>query len=172
MRRHIRQPRDERGAALVLAILFMVVVGAVGGGVVASISSGIHDGAALAQARNREYAADAAIETSIARVRLQTANNATTCGSPQGYTFENNPQVLIHVDCANTPAVVAQSDGTLVAQNNVIFTACLQSGPSPGATCNTVTGPTGNGTIITADVSFPGSGSAVTTHVLSWSVNG
>ena len=168
--RLIRQ-HDERGASLVLAIVFMVVVGAIGSSVVASVSSGIRSGTSLATARNREYAADAAIETAIARVRVQTANNTTTCASPLGIPFEN-PQVLVHVDCANTPAVVAQPGGTLVAQNNVIFTACLQSGPPPGAACNTVTGPAGNGTIISAAVNFQLNGSTVATHVLSWSVNG
>ena len=168
IRRTRRIRRDERGASLVLAIVFMVVVGAVGGGVLASISSGVQSGAQLATARNREYAADAAIETSIARVRRLNASASAAisppaCGSDPTYTFEANPSVAIHVDCTNAPTVAGLASGALALQNDVIFIACLAAVASP--TC-----PATN-TIINAEVNFQ-PGSPVTTYVLSWSVNG
>jgi FlaG/FlaF family flagellin (archaellin) len=163
----LRVQRDERGASLILAIVFMVVVSAIGGGVLASISSGIHDGAALAQARNREYAADAAIETSIARVRVVNESGSSptgwpACGSDPTYTFEHDPSVDIHVVCVNQPTVAGVPTGSLASQNDVTFNACLASAPS----C------TSSNAIISADVNFQKSGSNVSTNVLSWSVNG
>jgi hypothetical protein len=161
MRHRLR--RDERGASLILAIVFMVVVGAVGGGVLASISSGVQNGVHLATARNREYAADAAIESSIARVRRLGAAS-TNCASDPMYTFETSPSVDIHVDCANVPTVAGLPSGALALQNDVVFTACLASVASPKC-------PSAN-TIISAEVNFQANGSQVTTYVLSWSVNG
>jgi hypothetical protein len=156
----LRQRRDERGASLVLAIVFMVVVGAVGGGVLASISSGIRDGATLATVRNREYAADAAIESSIASVRIQ--GGTTNCSSGWTYNSFEEPPVPIDVACTNALPVAGLPSGSLALQNDVTFNACLPSaGPCKSANA-----------IISADVSFQTSASPVGTDVLSWSVNG
>ena len=163
--RRLRRPRDERGASLVLAIVFMVVVGAVGGGLLASISSGLHDGVALAQASSRDYAADAAIEGAIARVRLLGASS-TSCGGPDTRTTNG---VSIHVDCTSVPTVAGLSSGSLALQKDVRFNACLTSAVVSGTTC-----PSASTWIITAEVNFQAaaSGPGVTTYVLSWSVNG
>jgi prepilin-type N-terminal cleavage/methylation domain-containing protein len=146
--------------------------GILGGGVLASISSGVKSGAQLATARNREYAADAAIESSIARVRIVNESGFTptgwpACGTdPTNPTFEKNPDgsggVSIHVDCLNAPTVAGVPAGSLALQNDVMFNACLAS----AAPC------TPANTIISADVNFRTSGSNVPTNVLSWSVNG
>ena len=161
----LRQQRDERGAALVLAIVFMVVVGAVGGGVLASISSGVSNGVHLAQARNREYAADAAVESSIARVRrLNTGAGSPvgypSCGAPDAYTFETDPSVDIRVVCTNKATVAGLASGALALQNDVLFNACLASA-SPCDAAHS---------IVSALVNFQ-AGSPATTYVLSWSVN-
>ena len=55
----------------------------------------------LAKARNREYAADAAIESSIARCASSGAAS-TNCVGPDTYSTFENPVVPIHVDCTNT----------------------------------------------------------------------
>ena len=156
--------RDERGAALVLAIVFMVVVGAVGGGVLASLTSGQNNGAHLTAARNREYAADAAVESSIAKTRVALLGNTTSCSTDSPYTFEN-PSIKIHVDCFNSPVLIAGPGGTILAQNNVTFNACLFTGSGAGDAC------TASSTIISASVNFQKTGSPVATYVQSWSVN-
>jgi hypothetical protein len=168
MRHRVR--RDERGASLVLAIVFMVVVGAIGGGVIASISSGLGSGTRLATARNRQYAADAAVESSIARVRRLNAGGTPvagfpSCGSDPTYTFEANPSIDIHVDCANVPTPAGTGTGSIALQNDVTFKSCLDSAVVAGK-C-----PADN-TIVNAQVNFQTNGSQVTTYVLSWSVNG
>ena len=68
--------QGERGASLLLAIVFMVVVGAISAAVLATTASGLQDRVALDQARNREYAADGAIETAV------TASGTTAAHAP------------------------------------------------------------------------------------------
>jgi type II secretory pathway pseudopilin PulG len=157
-----RAPRmqGERGAALILAIAFMVVIGGISAAVVSTTTSGIQDRAVLDQARNREYAADAAIENAIARVR----GNAGVCSVVNPFPLFN--KFKIHVDCTSAPAVVAGPGGTLLVQNDVIFSACVDAS---GAACGTANTPT----IINAQVNFQGTGAAaqVKTFVQSWSVN-
>jgi hypothetical protein len=161
-----RHPRmhGERGAALILAIAFMVVIGAISAAVVATTSSGVQDRVALDSARNREYAADGAVERSIASVR---ANHAVCTSDPDfTYTAPPFPNVSIHVDCAPVPNYIVASDATIAVQNDIVFTACLVadvvSGKCPDAK-----------SIINAQINFQGTGTAdhVTTYVQSWSVN-
>jgi|tagenome__1003787_1003787.scaffolds.fasta_scaffold20432521_2 hypothetical protein len=170
----LRIQRDERGASLALAIVFMVVVGAVGGGVVASIGSGVGNGVHLAQARNRQYAADAAIENSIARVRRLNAGGVPvtgfpSCGSDPTYTFETDPSVNIHVDCTNVPTPAGTGAGAVALQNDVVFKSCLNADVAAGKCPD-------DKSIVNAQVNFQTNGPlggpfTVTTYVLSWSVN-
>jgi Tfp pilus assembly protein PilX len=168
----VRIQRDERGAALVLAIVFMVVIGAIGGGVLASLTSGQNNGTHLVAARNREYAADAAVESSIARTRVALFGNTTSCATDSPYTFEkanpSDPGIRIHLDCFNSPVLIAGPGGTILAQNNVTFNACVFTGSGNGDSC------TASSTIISASVNFQKIGAPVTqvnTYVQSWSVN-
>ena len=62
------QRRDERGAALILAIAFMVIIGATAGATLAMVTSGLHNRRTLDTVHDREYAADAAVEYTIAAV--------------------------------------------------------------------------------------------------------
>jgi hypothetical protein len=148
----------ERGASLILAIVFMVVVGAISAAVLAATASGLQDRVALDTARNREYAADGAIETAVVRVR----NNGGSCtGGDPDVTINGEP---IHVDCIASPAVVVGPGGELLSQNNVVFTTCrtadVVSGACPASTA-----------IINAQVNFQGTSAPLTTFVQSWSVN-
>ena len=158
-----RVRRDERGAALILAIAFMVVIGGIGAAVTSSVTSGLNDRQALDQARNREYAADAAIETAISQVR----NSLTSPGAVAGECAPAPPYTLngfdVRVDCDNAPAVV-RSPTALVLQNDVIFTVCIDT-PNP---CRD------EDVIIRAQVNFQGTGTPtqVKTYVQAWSVNG
>ena len=88
---------DERGASLILAIVFMVVVGGIVGGTLAMVSSGLKNRAQLDQARDREYAADGAIEYAIAQVRTTggTGPGLSSCGSPFPLTYRSDPDFQI-----------------------------------------------------------------------------
>ena len=176
----MRSPRNRPrkmndGAALILAIVFMLVIGAITGAVLASVTSGLNDRVALDGARNREYAADGLIDHAIANARAKVAtwnssadvvtflNSATTtgCGGPyqsgvggapalDGF---NNTSNKLHVDC--TPAPGQTRTGALT--RNAIFTAC------PGTSACTDAS-----TIVRAQINFD-SGSTI---VQAWSVNG
>jgi type II secretory pathway pseudopilin PulG len=160
----IRRFHGERGASLILAIAFMVVIGGISAAVLATTASGLQDRVALDQARNREYAADGAIETTIAQART----NSGTCPSQPAPTIPLD-SFNIHVDCSSAALGVVGSTGTPVSQNNLLFVAC--SVPSGNVTnCTSSTG--ANPPIINAQVNFQGTAPAVTTFVQAWSVNG
>jgi hypothetical protein len=157
--------RDESGAALILAIAFMLVVGAVAAATVTSVSSGLTDHSSLAQARNREYAADGGIERSIVRVRGLNNPGASALDCPAaGDVYAPIDGVAIRVDCANTPSVSNSPTGP-VSQSNVSFAACLIT------TIPCIPGTSGDLPIITAHVNFQVAGSTVSTFVQAWSVN-
>ena len=154
-----RDPRDQqdRGSALLLAIGFVLMVGAICAGLAALATSSMNNRATLQLVRNREYAADGAIEQSIAQVR------AFTCASPGGSIPNTLNSVAIRVDWVNACGVVKSSDtGTVVSQRNVIFSAYCKN-PTTDANCNFTD------VIIRAQVNFQQSPSA--TYVQSWSVN-
>jgi len=129
-----RVRRDEQGVALVLALSFMVLVGLVTSALLSSLMSSVSQRAVLDNLRNRQYAADGAVEQSIARVRGLAAPGAglTTCGtgSPETYTLNG---VTVRVDCTNVPTLTR----TGFLQRNVVFTSCVSNG-SPCTTANTI----------------------------------
>jgi hypothetical protein len=160
--------RDERGAALALAIVFMLVIGGVSAALMSMISSGLHGRVVLDKARDREYAADGAIQTAIAQIRAvhPTAGyqgpGLTACPPIPDHTLN---QVKIHIDC--TPAPGRTLSGYL--QQNIVFTACgfdeVTGGKCPSSKV-----------ITRAQINFQtvGSGTSLQiqrTWVQSWSVN-
>ena len=151
----LRIQRDERGASLVLAIVFMVVVGAIGGGVLASLTSGQNNGTHL-------------VSRSQPRVRGRRRGRVVHCANARGAFSATRrsvcnrlpvhrsriPVVTIHVDCFNSPVLIAGPGGTILAQNNVTFNACLFTGSGNGDAC------TASSTIISASVNFQKIGAA------------
>jgi hypothetical protein len=163
--------RDERGAALILAIAFMVVIGAVSGAVLSMLTSGLSSRVALDGARDREYAADAAIQTAISQVYLAANTSHQVPGQPcpviANHALTNDGHtVTIHTDCVGAPALTRE----LYRQLNVIFTTCEQGKVSGGA-CPP------SSVIIRAQVNFQATGAGADLHVQrtwvqAWSVNG
>jgi hypothetical protein len=166
----MRHPRDERGASLILALAFVVMATAVGAGVITSATSGLSDRVTLDNARNREYAADGAIQAAIVQIRQVTPIAGylgpafAPCPSFPVHSLNN---VNIHVDCIGAPARTR----TGYLQNNVIFSACLDSDKTgTPATCP-------SSKIITrAQINFQSVGSGASfqiqrTWVQSWSTN-
>lgn len=163
MRRSRIAPQEldpERGAALIMAIGVMLMVGAITAGLLAFITTSVGARPDLDALRNRQYSADAAIETAIARVRALPSPGITACGGPDSATFNN---VQITVECENrltlTPA------GYL--QRNVRFVACESS---DAAQCE-------DRAVITAQVNYESRTSNLDhpvidrTNIQSWSVN-
>jgi hypothetical protein len=163
--------RDERGASLVLAIVFMVVIGAIGGAVLSSLTSGLSSRVALDDARDREYAADGAIQTVISQI-YGLANGPThvvpgqPCPAPANIPDFPLNNVVIHTDCVGALATTRQ----LYRQLNVIFVTCAK-GDVSGGVCPDVK------VIIRAQVNFQATSTGVDLHVQrtwiqAWSVNG
>jgi hypothetical protein len=139
-----------------LAIGFVVMVSAIGGGLAALATSSVNNRNTLEFVRNREYAADGAIENAISQVR------ALTCASPGASIVDSSLNgVAIRVDWVNACVSVADSNGTLITQRNVIFTAFCNV-PSD-TTCRIPD------VIIRAQVNFQDA--PAKTFVQSWSVN-
>jgi type II secretory pathway pseudopilin PulG len=161
MNDNVRRMHGERGASLILAIAFMVVIGAISAAVISTTASGIQDRVVLDQARNREYAADGAIESMIAAAR----GSGGTCPAPTNFPSMNG--VSIHAECTSTPAVVVGPGGVLLTQDDLTFVACESS-----ATCTSTIPPPNPNTnpIITSLVNFQGAAPSKS-FVLSWSVN-
>jgi hypothetical protein len=167
--------RDERGASLVLAIVFLVVVGALTTATLAHITSGLNQRRTLDSVRDREYAADAAIEYAIADVRVAPGPGPalSSCPPPSppttdhthfGYHYQVAGKAM-RVDCINAPTLTFGG----FTQRNVIFVACEDSGSDCGS-------PSGNKTIIRAQVNYQALGQlnapVITgTQIQSWSVN-
>ncbi len=159
-----RPASDQRGAALILAIVFMVVVGGVSLVTLSYITNGTNQRRLLEQARNREYAADGAIESAIAQVRNLPAPGPAVTPCPTYNTSAPINGFDIRVDCQNAPALTT---GGLL-QRNVIFTACER--PSGNARC------ADGSAVIRAQVNFqttvhPNRVEVTRTWVQSWSVN-
>jgi hypothetical protein len=168
---------DERGAALILAIAFMVVIGTIAAAVLNSVTSGLNDRVTLDRTRNREYAADGLIEYAIANARGPVASwspgspasvatflssaSGIGCGGPYQSGVAGAPALNgisnLRVDC--TPAPTQTRDGHL--QRNAIFTACQDT----GAVC------TNASAIVRAQINFFDAASGATS-VQAWSVNG
>lgn len=155
-----RTPTDGRdsGAALLLAIGFVLLVSAISAALAALIMTNSRTGVVLDSVRNRQYAADAAIQDAIVRVRLLDRANAPTCG----YESTLN-DIDIRVDCGNAVSVVGTGENLVLSQRNVIFVACLDTN-SPCDEANT---------IIRAQVNFEQryTDSVTKTFIQSWSVN-
>lgn len=155
------QHRQDRGAALILAIGFVLMISAIVGGLTVLITSSFNNRGALETIRDSQYAADAAIQDAITVVRAVTDRSLpATCA---GFARTLN-SVTIRVDCAKAYGIAPSTDNLVLSQRNVIFSACIDNGNA----C------TDASTIIRAQVSFEQlyAGAITTTFVQSWSVNG
>ena len=157
---------EDRGASLILAIGFVLMVSAIVGGLAALITSGLNNRSTLQTVRDRQYAADAGIQDAITTVRAITdRSTAITCG----YVSTLN-SISIRVDCAKAYAVTASdvtgsaTDNFVLAQRHLIFNACVNTG-SACVDANV---------IVRVQVNFEQlyAGGVTKTFVQSWSVNG
>ena len=164
-----RRLHGESGAALLLAIAFLVVIAGISGAVMSSVTSGLNNRTALDQVRNRQYAADGAIEAAIAdvRARMTSGQAQTPCATALPTHTLEDPAITIQVDCTFVP----QPTRSGYFQRNVIFAAHCASAQPPQC-------PNTTGTIIRAQVNFASDAvldapsiAVSRTYVQSWSVN-
>ena len=148
----------DRGAGLVLAIGFVVMIGGIGAGLAALVSSSLNNRTALEQIRDRQYAADGAIEIAIAQ---QAERAAAACASEPGSTSVTLNSVAVRVEWRNACAVTRGGDGLLYVERNLLFVACRDTGTACG-----------DDGIIRALVNFEqdAAGNVTRTSIRSWSV--
>lgn len=158
-----RRPDDDRGAALIVAIAFVVMIGTIAAGLAGLIASTGNNRVSLQALRDREYAADGAVEEAIAHVRGLDRETAANCATT-GTSASTINGVAIRVDWQGACTVVRGTDGVVVAQRNLIFAACVD----PGAACAEAD------VIVRAQVNFRDdpTGVVAESFVQSWSVNG
>ena len=151
----VETPQRDSGAALLLAIGFVLMVGIVSAGLIGLVTSSVNNRNALELVRNRQYAADGAIERAISQVR------GLPCGSA-GLIDDILNGVSITVKWVpGTCLALRTSNGSAVTQRTVDFSA----------SCKTATDPSCNfaDVIIRATVSFRDD--PPMSYVQSWSVN-
>ena len=155
-----RMHRDECGVALVLALSFMVLIGVVTSALLSSLISSVNQRSVLDDVRNRQYAAEGAIEYAIATVRGlgTTVISGNAACAPISRSMNGFP---IHVD--GTPVPISTRTG--FSQRNVVFTSCLGTAASP-TSCSTAN------TIVRAQVNYESvDATTITkTYIQSWTV--
>jgi type II secretory pathway pseudopilin PulG len=164
-RRRPRPQHQDSGASLILAIAFVVMIGAIAAGLASLATSSMNNRTTLEQVRDRQYAADGAIEEAISTVRSFLAgSDRDDCRSKGSFPPDTLNSLAIQVDWRNACGVVRASDGTVVAQRNVILSACVE--PTADVECADAN------VIIRAQVNFQQASTGVTkTYIQSWSVN-
>ncbi|MCU1364675.1 MAG: hypothetical protein JWN39_314 [Ilumatobacteraceae bacterium] len=152
----------DRGAALLLAIGFVVMIGAITAGLASLVTSGVQNQVTLIAVRDRQYAADGAIETAVAHVRAAITSAGSGCTSVAASTVVHLNGLDVHVDWRDACGVTRTDDGLVVAQRGVAFDSCIDTG-APCVDANV---------IIRALVDFDQDASGAVTHtaVQSWSV--
>lgn len=157
-----RAAERDRGASLIVAIGFVMMIGAITAGLSALVTSSMNDRVSLTTVRNRQYAADAAVESAVAQVRSQY-DGRVSCTAAAGSASTTTNSIAIRVQWTSACTAVRTADGTPVTQRNVVFTAC----PDAGAACAEAE------VIVRAQVNFErtATGAVTRTYVQSWSVN-
>lgn len=167
MIRRLREAHgSEDGAALIFAIAFMILVGAISAGLMTFLMTSVGHRAPLDRVRDRQYAADGAIEVAVAAVRVLPAPGPAqaTCAPAAGYYESTLNGVHVRVDCQNAFSFIF--NGGLLEQRNVVFTACEFVAGQSCSDANV-------NVIARAQVNYQrtGDGTVTATYVQSWSVN-
>ncbi len=155
-------PTRDRGASLMMAIGFMVLIGAIAAGLSSLVTTSNYNRLTLEIVRDRQYAADGAIEEAISTVRFLDRAGDGSCEASAGSSSSGLNDLKIRVDWENVCGVVRTDTGELVAQRNVVFTACEDT----GSACRE------DAVIVRAQVNFEqtATGEVTRTWVQSWSV--
>jgi type II secretory pathway pseudopilin PulG len=163
----LRTADDERGVALIMAVVVMVVVAVIAAAVMALLTTGLRHRESLDTLRDRQYAADGDIEAAIADVRANPVAGFNIANCPRSWTTTaaQVPElngVAMRVDCTNAFSIAPGG----FRQYNVTFVACS----TPNTPCDDTSA------ILSAQVNFEAqqSGPNVTitrTYVQSWSVD-
>lgn len=148
-RRSPRRGHGDDGAALELALLFMIATALIVTVLLGFASTSSQATVATRTSRGTDYNADAAMQAAIATVRVGTCAAYTP-----SFTL-NPPATPLRVDCTTTGAVVG-------SQRHVVFSVCPSSVAAPCPLASS---------LLQAEVIFYDDGGIVgrAVSVLSWS---
>jgi hypothetical protein len=127
---------DETGAVLVLALLFLFVVGGVVGSIAGWATNDLNNTAQFANARTTQYAVTSTVENAIENIRytpLFASQLQTTASSP-GYCWGGGPTSSLQVDGV-TVTVWCYTNYNPQSSNTrqVTFSACTTANESASA---------------------------------------
>jgi IPT/TIG domain len=141
--------RDEAGATLILALLFMVVIGLIVGGLATWTSNSLTDTVAFAQVRSSQFALSSASQVAIQSIRYTPLLGTSPPAAPSPQTLNASPPTYCwgtSADSYGGTELTTQNDAvevycstvwnpTSAATRVVTVSACLQSLlPAPGST--------------------------------------
>ena len=139
-----RRTPNEEGSSLILALVFLVVVGLLGGALATFTTTNLADTSQLQSVQARDFAAEAAVQVAIQKLRA-----ATPIGSTPGYGSPACPALAVTVPAAGPGgSTVSESlqvlcgfgTAALPFERQVVFAAC----PSSAAASSCLTAPSGN----------------------------
>jgi hypothetical protein len=129
-RRHRRERTEDadRGAIMVLALVFLLSVGMTIGAVLTLVGANLTVTKGLQQARSLQYAADAAIEGAIQAIRYAPPTSPPTCANfpTSGTITVNSKQLVVACSMGVPPGFYGRI---------VEFDACLSSNAGSFSTC-------------------------------------
>lgn len=117
---------DDRGAVLVLAVLFVAIVGLVGGALVGLAGGSLTETQALAGDRTQSFAAQSAIQVAIDNLRPRTAQAASVTPGYVPGSPSDCPTVTVPITGSSSPITVMCGFGTatLPWERVIVFAAC------------------------------------------------
>ena len=145
-----RMVRDEQGATLVLALVFMIIIALVLVPLVTFSGNGLQNTSNLLQEQSLEYRSNGAVEVAVQTVRYTdvtySGGSCFASGSPTvqiGQAGPSNPPV--YVNCSTVPLSQLPSDTGVTREINVYAcgsTSCSASNYTVWATVDFQDGPT------------------------------
>ena len=93
--------RDEAGAILILALIFLVAVGAVVGSLASWAMNDIHNTTAFTTARTLQYAENSAVDTAMQNIRYTPQLSATQNASPPAPCWGTGSSSQLAIDGSN-----------------------------------------------------------------------
>jgi hypothetical protein len=119
-----RRARDESGAALELALIFLTAVSVIVASLLGFASTSSQASVVIRTTRGGDYDSDAAMQAAIATIRVTAGQGYVgTCNSFTPAFTLNNPSAPLRVDC--TPF------STSSLQRHVVLSVCRSSVAAP-----------------------------------------
>ena len=149
--------RNDTGATLILALLFLVVIGLLVGGLASWTANNLTDAVTFQNARSSELALNSATQLAIQNIRYQPLLNAgqTLNANPPSYCWGAGPTSqtpptqgpTVEVWCSTTwdaagSSITTPSGSAITSTREVTITACLTSVTTNVNTCVASPGPT------------------------------